>query len=983
MKVIRFPFFGTLFHLLSLGVIFHVNLISLEGLPSKTSIETPVFLEAPHNYFKDLEHPRPIQINHDNQKLFDQGEEYYLACLYEKSIECYQLLLIDLEKPNDNSSNHELKKTIISRLGQAHYHLERFFEAFGYFKQVINPLDPLQATEIELFSNFVKSCRYLKNYHHAVELLEKRKSVLQHPLNDELQFELALNYFLLENLSQAKTQFTSLEKKTLYAPLSTLTQLYLSRILLAERSFSEAATKLAIIVKELPKEHLLHFEVSYLQGEAAFNLQDYNQATLFFEKALPQRHHENAEWYSETLYHLGWSHLKLADNPSLSVELQCEHFSKAETAFEKLLQIQPDEHVSLALAQSYLTQGSRFKDASAYLHAEEILSRPQSFKTLEAKTHALLLRAEAATTYEERRKFYQELIEESNLQSSFYGKGWYLKGLNDYDYGLSENSEVSKSAFLLAADALAKASELLESTDPSRAALAFKYQIQAYHHHHSSESLTKALFLIQKQLEHPEILLQHLEEPQEIAYLYGLIALSILKENDPLKNSTIDLFRESLAFSNEATIENTLINPQFILKNTIQENPEGTFSDACMNLLAAYYFEQENFIEAETTFAQLAKKYPNSSYAGEALYWSACCAEKLKKDPALIQNYRKQLFENHPLSSFAPAAYFTYYSYRDYLQGDRAALKHLQAFHHLFPNSPLQINSYFLLGLDYKRERKSSTGRAIRKKNLIHAINAFSKAELIFDTLYQQQKIPHDELDYYLTIRYRALLERALANQAVALESLSTKRTIYSQYAQDLFIQINQELTNTEHPFASHLTQEQPFPKLQEESLYLLTKSYIKFENDEAAKQVIQTLLEKYKALHITKSYYLSRVYYEQGLLAMRQKDYHLAGEAFKHAEESNEKVLSVDQKLDLWIQQSECYKALQQMDMAMLILSKVINDNTISSLRVKAMYLRAEIYALQGRHELARKQLTATANKGGDWAIKAKIKLDEEYGYR
>jgi hypothetical protein len=39
-------------------------------------------------------------------------------------------------------------------------------------------------------------------------------------------------------------------------------------------------------------------------------------------------------------------------------------------------------------------------------------------------------------------------------------------------------------------------------------------------------------------------------------------------------------------------------------------------------------------------------------------------------------------------------------------------------------------------------------------------------------------------------------------------------------------------------------------------------------------------------------------------------------------------------------------------------------------------MYLRAEIYALQGRHDLAKKQWEATAKKGGEWALKAKENL-------
>lgn len=85
---------------------------------------------------------------------------------------------------------------------------------------------------------------------------------------------------------------------------------------------------------------------------------------------------------------------------------------------------------------------------------------------------------------------------------------------------------------------------------------------------------------------------------------------------------------------------------------------------------------------------------------------------------------------------------------------------------------------------------------------------------------------------------------------------------------------------------------------------------------------------------------------------------------------------LNPDEKLDLWIQQSQCHKEMKQLETAMLILSQVVNDETISAQRVKAMYLRAEIYELQGKPELAIKQLEATSTKGGEWALKAKQKL-------
>jgi len=45
-----------------------------------------------------------------------------------------------------------------------------------------------------------------------------------------------------------------------------------------------------------------------------------------------------------------------------------------------------------------------------------------------------------------------------------------------------------------------------------------------------------------------------------------------------------------------------------------------------------------------------------------------------------------------------------------------------------------------------------------------------------------------------------------------------------------------------------------------------------------------------------------------------------------------------------------------------MLLLSQVVNDEVISPLRIQAMFLRAEIYEIQGRPELAAKQWEAAA---------------------
>ncbi len=128
---------------------------------------------------------------------------------------------------------------------------------------------------------------------------------------------------------------------------------------------------------------------------------------------------------------------------------------------------------------------------------------------------------------------------------------------------------------------------------------------------------------------------------------------------------------------------------------------------------------------------------------------------------------------------------------------------------------------------------------------------------------------------------------------------------------------------------------------------------------------------------------YLSRVWGDLAHIAMRRSEPTLALKYLQHASEADAgKALSTDQRLGLWISQSACYRALQQYDHAMRMLSKVINSDAISSLRIKAMFLRAEVYELQDRPELAAKQLDACRNKGGAWAVRAQTKLNNEYSY-
>ncbi|MFQ5728925.1 MAG: hypothetical protein ACE5GN_01005, partial [Waddliaceae bacterium] len=314
------------------------------------------------------------------------------------------------------------------------------------------------------------------------------------------------------------------------------------------------------------------------------------------------------------------------------------------------------------------------------------------------------------------------------------------------------------------------------------------------------------------------------------------------------------------------------------------------------------------------------------------------------------------------------------------------AIKHLNGFETKFPDSPFLINAYYLIGLDFQQERKSEDRKSKRDIDPAGAIGAFLKAETTFDSLYCNSSIPEDKLEYFITLRYRAILERALTTMKLPEKSEETSRQVHLENAEKILHRMYTDFENPNHSLAKALASGESYSRLQEECAYYLTKCYIKANNDKAAEKVIRKMLEKYQSAKITRGYYLSRLWYQQGIINTKRDKNDLALENFIHAGNSFHHTLvisSADELLDLWIQQSLCYRALNRMDEAMLLLSKVINYDAISAYRLKAMYLRAKIYEDQGRYELARKQLEATAQKGGKWALKAKAKLEKNYVYQ
>ncbi|NGX55281.1 MAG: hypothetical protein KR126chlam2_00912 [Chlamydiae bacterium] len=417
------------------------------------------------------------------------------------------------------------------------------------------------------------------------------------------------------------------------------------------------------------------------------------------------------------------------------------------------------------------------------------------------------------------------------------------------------------------------------------------------------------------------------KDKEEVLYLRGLIASRIRDE------TFFPIAEESFS-------------------QVISLYPGGEFANNALHALASLYYQQGAYEKARERFVQLAQTYPTSYLAAEAWFWAGAAADKLGQEG---NHFRQTLVQEYPDSPRAAEAYFRFYPMDDYLEGKVEAMKHLQTFSAHFPDSPLVVMTHYLFGTN---EPLFSAAK-----------QSFEAAEEAFQKYYEENKIQDSSLIYF---RYRSIYELALLH-------LSNERAIPT--AIEMLEAIVNDFRQKDHPLTAPLMKESDFPSLFEESEFALAQAYLQFDQEYKAQETLSSMLSHYASANINQGYYLSHVWLEQAKLAGRCNDEETALRCIVMAQESGKGYLSIDQGLNLWILQSECYRNKGQLNQAMRMLSQVINEDVVSSLRLKAMFLRAEIYELQGREELAMRQLEATAKKGGEWADLATEKLRSDYG--
>lgn len=823
--------------------------------------------------------------------------------------------------------------------------LAKTYIALENYPKVIEILDSL--TDIDALYLLAVAHVRLCHYQEARKLfncyLENQSALLY---VDEARFEMGLIDFSEYQYEDAYKKFEVLSVGN--SRLSRLAEIYLARIYLLQNRDLEAIRLLTQLQRKFPIDDVLQLEICYYLGQGYHQLHEYHQAIACFEKAIPLRAPEKSCWYRDVLYYMGWCYLHLADDSSIGILIQKECLNSAEKSFQKLLDLSWEERGCFALGQCYLLRAKLLNEPEAYQRADSIFSEVHFSK--QTQQQALLLRAESAPSYNLRRKLYLQLLDEDPLSA----KAWYMHALNDFEEGSlsAENGEKSRLLFSQAASSLERSIQCMQEND-QLLGNALKYRALALANCDGARGNAQACEVLELLMHAYSTVWQEMDHPDEVYFLHGFFA----DKQSRISNECGEEV-ESRIFADIA--ERSLVHAG--------ESPQNKYGDQALKHLGAIYYHRKDYLAAEKVYLQLTNNYPISLHCGEAWYWAALCADHLNRDSAIGRERRFHVFESCSSSPYAPEAYFTYYTYQEYLQGGKSSIKHLQNFAARYPNTPFLIEAHFLIGLDCKRDRKTAEGKWIQRKNLTEAIDAFQLTESDFDRLKTEGIIPIDKLSYYCAVRNRARFERAMANFVIADESQGAKRQIYLQYAVTVFNQLLADC-QIQEPIC-------------QEVMYWLVQTMIRLNDESQAKVLLTKIISIHQADGITQGYYLSLAHYEQGMMAVRNQEYEHALQEFKQADEAGKNLLSTDQKLDLWIQQSLCYRGLTRYEPAILVLSKVVNDDAISALRLKAMLLRAETYEQQGRVELARKQLESLAKKGGAWALKAKEKLEREYGY-
>jgi len=872
---------------------------------------------------KDLSfyHALEDALNDYYDALIPKAKRYLMASMYPEAISLYQEILQAIEKgsyPKIKGRDTLLAKKIKYRLAECHFLAADYEKSLSLCMQEEGFSALENKIDREMLYLSAKCFREKKEFEKALEMLQHYTRLGD--MEDLEHFDQAL--FEIGSLYYQDGQFAKAKR-------------YFERL----QQFKGRPSQLAAL-------HLAHMLLNEKKPKEVETLLG------SFEKDISTKHPLRSEYYylrglaaytvnafataksflefsieekggccwHNALYLLGWCYVRLGDDLLKAESDRMRFFKKAEENFRKILD---DEAACLSLARLHLLRFQHFQDPESLYALESFLQEKSKHFSAEGELQALLLRAEAYQNSALKEQLYVLATQKKYQHCPSFAQAWYCRGVNYFQEGLADPTHPSH-CFELATQALETAFRHTEKADSRKAAQILKLEAKANVYRNAP---IVSLTLLEKLLSQFE---ESMEDREETFYLRGLLAAHL---TDP---AYFPIAEESFL-------------------QIIHSYPQGKYKEEACYALATLYFRTKNFEKAKHTFVQLASECPHSPLAPHSWFWAGESAIYLKENPSF---YRCQIYENYPQSELAPEAFFHQFPYRAYREGIPEALTHLKLFIERFPSSSLQIAANYLL--------------SIHEKDLQMAKTSLENALCYFTQLQNSNKILDTAL---IVLRYQVLLQLA-----DVYFHFNTEKDLSE--CEQLLLALIGEFSQKEHPLTSLLKQNCSYPPLFEEGEFKLAQCYLKQGKNFLAQKIFSQMLTHYSTAGIQESPLLSLAWQEMGRLSLKCEDYETALNCFVLSQECGTRFFSDEQKLTLWLLQSDAFRGKKEYDTAMRLLSRAINEETASPLRLKAMYLRAEIYELEGRPELAVRQLEATAKKGGEWAHKAQEKLRVNYGY-
>ncbi len=887
------------------------------------------------------------QLNSQYEELILQADRCFEGALYQESSNLYQEILESLNKGvYKQNHNVRLPFQVRIRLAYCQFQQENFQRAKELLLQAKNIYPAI--FESDSFLQLIVCCKNLGQYEEALNLCDEYMvSKFSNQQQDLVLFEAGRIHTQLGHLEEAKKFFLKLIDNQQSSECQSHSRICLARIYLKEKAYTQVESILNRSQFNFERTSHLKFEWAYLRAEALYQRKEYELAAVDFKESLEHPKIKQADWYRDALYHLGFSYLKLGED-ALSQDISKKDFLlQAEGYFQELLEHESTDRGVLALARTYLMRSYYLSETGLVAKMIELFNS-HTFEKIETQLEAGFILADVTQDNQRREAIYEHLTSELFKEALNYGKAHYFQGVF---YCNLCTLDPSLETLQKAVASLKKGMALLEKSFPSFTLLAAQKMVQA------SLNFSDPQILVQVEQDLEIISSKATKESfKELNYLRAEVCLRLMQNGD------MTYFEKGIQALD------------------ILDCPD---EERSQFLRARFYFKSQQFARSKLILQDLIENHPQSPLKGDSLFWVAQCIEMEGGDPRVVKEMRRKVFKDYPDCPLAAEAYFLYYSFAQYLDGSLDALEHLKGMELEFGQSPYVITASYLLGLNYKSEHKKLGGSILLKKDLNLAITFFQQAKERFLSCWAAGQIPAGNYHYFISVYYRSTLEQAQVYLEKADQSQGAKRHIHLAKSLEFFNEVYGDFADTENVRTRFLLKEDRISKIYEEASFGRALCYAKNGQIEEAENAFGQLIEQYAAFKMEQGHYLSRAWYELAMIAMAKKEYQDALEYFFCAERSiSAQLLNADQKIDLGIQQSLCYRFLEQYDMAMLTLSKVINEGVISNLRVKAMFLRAEIYELQGKRELAQKQLNVASKKGGEWGKMSQEKLFKEYGF-